>query len=100
MRYLTTYLDDDISFKFGDTGTIIKLKAVENHSVKEFSQDTSLKIRIKNETMYLKTIDVVASGKQILLPTKELSELEVANMMLNYGRVIWIIQSYIQMKVF
>lgn len=77
MRYLTTYLDDDISFKFGDTGTIIKLKAIEDHSVKDFSKDDSLKIRIKNETTYLRTIDVVASGKQILLPTKKLSDLEV-----------------------
>ena len=39
MRYLTTYLDDEINFKFGNNGSIIELKAVDDHAVMSFSNE-------------------------------------------------------------
>lgn len=77
MRYLTTYLDDEINFKFGNNGSIIELKAVDDHAVMSFSNEEKLLIRIKNEESYIKTVPVTAERKIIQLPTKLLKDLTV-----------------------
>lgn len=77
MRYLTTYLDDEINFKFGNNGSIIELKAVNDHTVTSFSNEEKLLIRIKNEESYVKTVPVTAERKIIQLPTKLLKDLTV-----------------------
>lgn len=77
MKYLTTYLDDEINFKFGNNGSIIELKAVDDHAVMSFSNEEKLLIRIKNEESYIKTVPVTAERKIIQLPTKLLKDLTV-----------------------
>ncbi|OYS80646.1 hypothetical protein CBG04_09760 [Limosilactobacillus reuteri] len=77
MKYLTTYLDDEINFKFGNNGSIIELKAVDDHAVISFSNEEKLLIRIKNEESYIKTVPVTAERKIIQLPTKLLKDLTV-----------------------
>lgn len=77
MRYLTTYLDDEINFKFGNNGSIIELKAVDDHAVMSFSNEEKLLIRIKNEESYIKTVPVTAERKIIQLPTELLKDLTV-----------------------
>lgn len=77
MRYLTTYLDTDISFKFGNTGSVIQLKAIDGHKVVEFKPDDKVVVRIKSDKDYRKTVNVTTDHKKILLNTKDLSELEV-----------------------
>lgn len=77
MRYLTTYLDDEINFKFGNNGSIIELKAVDDHAVMSFSNEEKLLIRIKNEESYIKTVPVTAERKIIQLPTRLLKDLTV-----------------------
>lgn len=77
MKYLTTYLDDEINFKFGNNGSIIELKAVDDHAVMSFSNEEKLLIRIKNEESYIKTVPVTAERKIIQLHTKLLKDLTV-----------------------
>lgn len=77
MKHLTTYLDDEINFKFGNNGSIIELKAVDDHAVRSFSNEEKLLIRIKNEESYIKTVPVTAERKIIQLPTKLLKDLTV-----------------------
>lgn len=86
MRYLTTYIDDEVNFKFGNTGSLLKLKAIDNYEVSSFSKEQDLKIRVKNETVYLKTVDVVGDGREILLPTSDLASLPVGQ----YDLELWV----------
>ncbi|OCW71394.1 hypothetical protein BBP13_11660 [Limosilactobacillus reuteri] len=85
MRYLTTYLDDEINFKFGNNGSIIELKAVDDHAVMSFSNEEKLLIRIKNEESYIKTVPVTAAREIIQLPNKLLKDLTVGP----YDADIW-----------
>lgn len=86
MRYLTTYIDDEVNFKFGNTGSILKLKAIDNHKVSSFTKEQELKIRVKNETVYLKTIAVSGNGREVLLPTSDLASLPVGQ----YDLELWV----------
>lgn len=86
MRYLTTYIDDEVNFKFGNTGSILKLKAIDNHKVSSFTKEQELKIRVKNETAYLKTISVSGNGREVLLPTSDLASLPVGQ----YDLELWV----------
>jgi len=79
MRYLTTYLDDEINFKFGNNGSILELKAVDDHAVMSFTSDDKLLVKIKSEDSYIKTIPVSAERKIIQLPTNTLKELPVGS---------------------
>lgn len=86
MRYLTTYIDDEVNFKFGNTGSILKLKAIDNHKVSSFTKEQDLKIRVKNETVYLKTVTVSGNGREVLLPTSDLASLPVGQ----YDLELWV----------
>lgn len=86
MRYLTTYIDDEVNFKFGNTGSILKLKAIDNHQVSSFTKEQDLKIRVKNETVYLKTVTVSGNGREVLLPTSDLANLPVGQ----YDLELWV----------
>lgn len=86
MRYLTTYTGDEINFKFGNTGSILKLKAIDNHEVKSFDGSNNLSIKIKNENIYVKTLEVKGEGREVLLPTNDLSKLPVGQ----YDVELWV----------
>jgi len=45
-------MGDEVNFKFGNTGSILKLKAIDNHEVKSFDEEYDLKIKVKNEKVY------------------------------------------------
>lgn len=77
MRYLTTYLDNEINFKSGNSGSIIRLKASDDHTVISFATEDKLVVKIKDANSYINTIPVEPSGKVIKLPTKKISELPV-----------------------
>lgn len=53
MRYLTTYLDDEINFKSGNRGSIIRLKASDDHTVVNFTTEDKLVVKSKMQTRIL-----------------------------------------------
>lgn len=77
MRYLTTYLDDEINFKSGNRGSIIRLKASDDHTVVNFTTEDKLVVKIKDANSYIDTIPVEADGKIVKLKTKQVSKLPV-----------------------
>lgn len=85
MRYLTTYSGDEISFKFGNTGSIIRLKAIDSYKVTRFDDQSELKVKIKDNNSYIKTIDVSADGKFVNLKSSDLSDLSVGK----YDLELW-----------
>ncbi len=105
MRYLTTYTGDEVNFKFGNTGSILKLKAVDNHEVKSFDEDHDLKIKVKNEKVYVKTVDATSNGREVLLPTSSLIDLPVGQYDLELwaetskGRVIYPDEGFLKLSI-
>lgn len=77
MRYLTAYLDDEINFKSGNSGSIIRLKASDDHTVINFTTEDKLVVKIKDANSYIDTIPVEADGKIVKLKTKQVSKLPV-----------------------
>jgi len=79
-------MDDEINFKFGNTVTNLKLKAIDNHEIKSFDEEHDLKIKIKNEKVYVKTINVTNNGEEVLLPINSLVDLPVGE----YNLELWV----------
>lgn len=85
MRRLTTINSPEINFKFGDTGTEIVLKALDDHSVRRFKDETS-ELKIKNTEAFVKSVPVIAKGSNIILDTDSLQEIPAGQ----YDVELWV----------
>lgn len=74
MRYLTT-IDSEINFKHGNTGSIVELKALDDHRVHKFNGQESVQLQLKNDTGYIKPVPAIVEGKTVTVKTEEFTEL-------------------------
>lgn len=98
-------MDNEINFKFGNTGSILKLKAIDNYEIKSFNEEHDLKIKVKNEKVYVKTVDITSNGREVLLPINSLIDLSVGQYDLELwaetskGRVVYPDEGFLKLNI-